>query len=189
MPLLVRTVSRATTALALVTAFLIPAVARGAPRPVPVTQEYDLKAALLLNFARFVEWPAAAFASATTPIVIGILGDDPFGSTLDTLVAGETIRSRPLVIRRYSSVEQADGCHILFVSSSEGTRLGHIAEVLAHRSVLTVGDTKDFASRSGVIGFELVQRRLRLWINVAAATDAQLTISSKLLRQAEIESN
>jgi len=167
-------------------ALSIPAVASGAPRGVPKAQEYDLKAALLLNFARFVEWPATAFANASTPIVIGILGDDPFGVSLDTLVAGETVRNHPLVIRRYSSVDQADSCHILFVSSSEGTKLGHISEVLAHRSVLTVGDTKDFAAHAGIIGFELVQRRLRLWINVTAATDAQLTISSKLLRQAEI---
>jgi hypothetical protein len=151
-----------------------------------VTQEYDLKAAFLFNFARFVEWPADAFAEATTPIVIGVLGADPFGASLDALVAGETIHNRPLLVRRYRSVENVDACHILFISASEASELDHIAKALAGRSILTVGETKDFAVRAGIIGFELVQRRLRLQINLGAAAGARLTISSKLLRQAHI---
>src|SRR2546425_7693406 len=97
-----------------------------------VTPEYDLKAAFLFNFARFVEWPAEAFADATSPFTIGILGDDPFGKSLDAIVASETVRDRPLLVRRYRSVEQVDTCHILFVSSSEAGQLDHIAKALAH---------------------------------------------------------
>jgi len=157
-----------------------------APPRSAVAQEYDLKAAFLFNFAQFVEWPTDAFPTPTSPITIGVLGDDPFGASLDAVVAGETIRNRPLSVRRYRAVEQVDTCHILFVSSSEASQLDHIAKVLGHRSILTVGETKDFAANTGMIAFELSQRRLRLRINVAAATDARLTISSKLLRQAQI---
>lgn len=157
-----------------------------APELPSAAQEYDLKAAFLFNFAGFVEWPTDAFPDARAPLTIGVLGDDPFGSSLDELVAGETIRNRPLLIRRYRSVEQVEGCQILFVSSSEAERLDQIARALARRSILTVGETKDFAVKSGIIGFELTQRRLRLRINLAAASDARLTISSKLLRQAQI---
>ena len=101
-------------------------------------------------------------------------------------MAGETIRNRPLVIRRYHAVEEVEACHILFISSSETSQLDRISKALAHRSILTVGESKDFAARAGIIGFELSQRRLRLSINLSAASDARLTISSKLLRQAQI---
>ena len=171
---------------AVIAALSIAATGLGATARGGVTEEYDLKAAFLFNFAQFVDWPADAFATATTPITIAVLGDDPFGAKLDALVAGETIRRRPLVVRRYRSVEQIDTCHVLFISSSETSRLDHIAQALAHRSILTVGETKDFAAHGGIIGFALSQRHLRLQINVAAASEARLTISSKLLRQAHV---
>jgi len=167
-------------------ALLLPVVGAGAVEQHMVTQEYDLKAAFLFNFAQFVEWPAEAFGEARAPIVIGVLGNDPFGRSLDDIVAGETIRSRPLVVRRYQSIEQADSCHILFISSSEAGQLEHVLKTLGHRSVLTVGETRDFTSRAGMIGFDVSQKHLRLRINLAAAQDARLTISSKLLRQAQI---
>ena len=150
-----------------------------------VTSEYDLKAAFLFNFAQFVEWPADAFADAGTPIVIGVLGEDPFGKSLDDIVAGETVHNRPLAIRRFRAVDQVDSCQILFISLSESARLDQVLKALEHRSILTVGETKDFTTRAGIIGFEVTNRRLRLRINTAAATAAKLTISSKLLRQAE----
>jgi hypothetical protein len=103
-------------------------------RPATVTSEYDLKAAFLFHFAQFVEWPTDAFAGPGTPITIGVLGEDPFGPSLDELVAGERIRNRPLLIRRYRSVEQVDACHILFVSSSEMNQLGHIAPAFDENS-------------------------------------------------------
>jgi hypothetical protein len=175
---LVTVISSSTPA---IVAHSTPAKARPA-----VAGEYDLKAAFLFNFAQFVEWPSDAYAAATAPIVIGVLGEDPFGASLDVLVGGETLHNRQLVVRRYQSVEQIDACHILFISSSEANQLDRVIRALAHRSILTVGETRDFAAHAGVIGFELSKRRLRLQINVAAAADARLTISSKLLRQAQI---
>jgi len=174
------------TALLVALGAIVPFPAESTTRLPSAAQEYDLKAAFLFNFAGFVEWPADAFADAGAPLTIGVLGDDPFGSSLDELVAGETIRNRPLLVRRYRTVEEVEGCQILFVSSSEAERLDQIARVLARRSILTVGESKDFALRAGIIGFELTERRLRLRINLAAASDARLTISSKLLRQAQI---
>jgi hypothetical protein len=173
-------------AVAVVAAMAMPVESANATVPAVVAREYDLKAAFLFNFAQFVEWPADAFAAANSPITIGILGTDPFGDRLDSLVAGETVRNRRLVVRRYRSIEQVDACHILFIAASEGGQLSQIAKALAHRSVLTVGETKDFTARSGIVGFELSQRRVRLRINLDAASVARLTISSKLLRQARI---
>ena len=154
--------------------------------PSKLTQEYDLKAVFLFNFAQFVDWPAEAFANANTPITIGILGQDPFGKSLDEVVANESAHDRRLVVRRFQTPEQVDSCQILFIGASEAGRLDHIFATLAHRSVLTVGESRDFTAHSGIIAFEVAQHRLRLRINVAAATAADLTISSQLLRQAEI---
>jgi hypothetical protein len=148
--------------------------------------EYDLKAAFLFNFAHFVEWPPEAYATAHTPITIGILGDDPFGSSLDQMVAHETVNNRKLIVRRYRSLEELGSCHILFISPSQADRMSEVLDRLERRSVLTVGDGGDFASRAGMIGFEVVNRRLHLRINLAAVSAAKLTISSKLLRQADI---
>jgi len=151
-----------------------------------LTQEYDLKAAFMFHFAQFVEWPAAALPERSTPLTIGIFGEDPFGKSLDEMVVNETVRGHKLLVRRFKNVSQVDSCHILFISSSEAGRLDSILSHLTRRSVLTVGESKDFAQRSGIIGFVLKQKRLRLAVNLAAANAAGLTISSKLLRQSEI---
>jgi hypothetical protein len=156
--------------------------------PAQTSSEYDLKAAFLFNFAQFVEWPPQAFIDASSPITIAILGVDPFGASLDEIVAHETAHNRPIVVRRYHSVEEVEHCQILFISQSKSRELKYIASKLEHRSILTVGETKDFAAHSGIIGFEVNQRRLRLRINLAAANATGLTISSKLLRQATIVS-
>ena len=151
-----------------------------------VAQEYDLKAAFLFNFARYVEWPAEAFATSATPITIGILGEDPFGPSLDEIVANEDVRSRKLIVRRFATIDQVESCHILFVSASQAGHMDQIAAKLGNRSVLTVGDVSGFTSRFGMIGFEMARNRVRLRINLAAARAAKLTISSMLLRQAKI---
>jgi hypothetical protein len=151
-----------------------------------LAQEYDLKAAFLFNFAQFVEWPEDAFAGAATPITIGILGEDPFGKSLDEIVANEVVHDRRLIVRRYRTIDQIEDCHILFISQAESKRMDHIFTRLGSRSVLTVGDADDFMARDGIIGFKMARNRLRLRINPAVAKAAKLTISSKLLRQAEI---
>ncbi len=169
--------------LALLLAILLPAPHSAGAK---LTHEYDLKAAFLFHFAQFVQWPAEALPEKNTPLTIGILGEDPFGKSLDEMVANESVGGHKLLVRRFQRVSQADSCHILFVSSSEKSRLDEVLSRVGRRSILTVGETKDFAQRSGIIGFVVAEKRLRLAVNLAAANAAKLTISSKLLRQSEI---
>jgi hypothetical protein len=150
------------------------------------SREYQVKAVFLFNFAQFVEWPPAAFAGASSPLVIGILGGDPFGAYLDETVRNEKVNNRPLEIQRYHRVDEIKTCHILFISPSEIERYEQISAGLQGRSILTVGDTEGFATRGGMIRFLIEQNRIRLRVNVGTARAAGLTISSKLLRAAEI---
>jgi hypothetical protein len=148
--------------------------------------EYEVKAAFLFNFSQFVDWPAAAFADHRSPLVIGVLGSDPFGATLDEIVRDETVNGRPLTVRRYQSPDQLDSCHILFIDRSQDSQLDAIVAALKGQSVLTVGDFEGFARRGGMIRFVTVGNKIRLRINLGAAQEAKLTISSKLLRPAQI---
>jgi hypothetical protein len=148
--------------------------------------EYQVKAVFLFNFSQFVDWPAAAFADGTSPLVIGVLGDDPFGAMLDEIVRGETVNGRPLVVRRYQSVDQVDTCHILFIGRSQDQHLDQVVAALKDRNVLTVGDFEGFTRHGGMIRFVTVGNKIRLRVNLAAAQQANLTISSKLLRPAQI---
>ncbi len=148
--------------------------------------EYQLKAVFLFNFAQFVEWPPSAFPQPDTPLAICVLGEDPFGSYLDETVRGERVGNRALAVRRYRKVEEITACHILFVSRREQGRLDEVLDSLKGRSVLTVSDADRFASRGGMIRFVTENNRIRLRINLEAAKAANLTISSKLLRPAQI---
>ncbi len=148
--------------------------------------EYHLKAVFLFNFAQFVDWPAAAFADSETPFVIGILGEDPFGDFLDQTVRGEQLRGRPFQVQRYRSVDEIKTCHILFINRPDGDRVEGILSRLRDRPILTVSDEDGFAERGGMVRFVNDRNRIRLKINLAAAEAAKLTISSKLLRVAEI---
>jgi hypothetical protein len=154
--------------------------------PAAPAPEYQLKAVFLFNFAQFVEWPQEAFPDAQTPLTIGVLGEDPFGAYLDATVRGETVNGRPLVVQHFLRVDEIKTCHILFISRSEGNRLEQILTVLKGRSILTVSDLSHFAARGGIVRFYTDRNKIRLRINVAAAKAASLTISSKLLRPAEI---
>jgi hypothetical protein len=148
----------------------------------------DLKAVFLLNFAQFVEWPTNVFPDATAPFVIGILGDNPFGKNLDAIVANETVYNHKIVVRYYHDLRDITACHILFIAPSESARLDRIFDSLKGRSILTVGETDEFSARDGMIRFSIVQNKLRLGVNLEAVQAAQLVISSKLLRLAEIVS-
>jgi hypothetical protein len=145
--------------------------------------EYQVKAALLFNFVKFVEWPPNAFADANTPFVIGVLGQDPFGSYLDDTVRGERWNGRPLVVQRYRSAGELKNCHVLFISRSESDRLDQILASLKYRKILTVTDA---AGDNGgvIIRFINDGNRIRFKIDAQAAKTASLTISSKLLRLA-----
>jgi YfiR/HmsC-like len=149
-------------------------------------REYQLKAVFLFHFAQFVEWPPQAFPDAQAPLVIGVLGMDPFGVYLDETVRGETVNNRPLAVQRYGRVEDIHTCHVLFISQSETDRLEQILASLSGRSILTVADTEGFALRGVMIRLITVENKIRLRINLEAAQAANLRLSSKLLRPAEI---
>jgi len=146
--------------------------------------EYQLKAAFLFNFAKFVEWPPAAFATPTSPIIIGVLGDNPFGDDLERTIRGKTLNARRLEIKEFRSAPQATNCHILFISTSEKKRLPEIFEGLRGTSVLTVGETDRFTETGGMINFVPEGNKIRFQINEIAARSAGLKISSKLLNLA-----
>jgi hypothetical protein len=148
----------------------------------------DLKAVFLLNFAQFVEWPTNAFPDETAPFVIGVLGENPFGKSLDAIVANESVHNHKIVVGYYHDLRDVTACHILFIASSESTHLDRVFDSVKGRSILTVGETDGFSARDGMIRFSIVQNRLHLGINLEAAQAAQLVISSKLLRLAEIVS-
>lgn len=148
--------------------------------------EYQLKAVFLFNFAQFVEWPASAFAAPDAPLVIGVLGEDPFGAYLDEVVRGEKVDGHPLEVLRYRRVEDISTCHILFISRTEQDRLESLVARLKDRTILTVGDAEHFARRGGMIRFVTEHNRIRLHINIKAAEAASLKLSSKLLRPADI---
>ena len=157
-----------------------------APLRAQAFKEYDLKAAFLYRLAEFVEWPPEAFPAAGNPLVIGVLGADPFGKALDEVVKGEEVKNRKLDVQRYHSMEEVKTCHILFISQSEAGRLEQIFSILKDRKILTVGDTEGFAQRGGIVRFLTDKNKIRLRINLDAAKAASLTISSKLLRAAEV---
>lgn len=148
--------------------------------------EYQLKAAFLYNFTQFTEWPADAFATADAPIVIGIVGEDPFGRTLDDAVKGELVRGRPLVVQRFRADEDLGSCQILFISRSEKERLRALLIALKGRPVLTVSDINDFALEGGIVHLQLANKSVKLEINQAVAEECGLQISAKLLRLARI---
>lgn len=150
------------------------------------TDEYRVKAAFLYNFVKFVEWPPQTFKSAVEPIVIGVLGKDPFGDALAAVTAGKTFEGRTFQVRDVKDAPQAEGCQILFISSSERKRLESLLGQLAGHAVLTVGEADDFAADGGIINFKIEGGTVRLQINVAAARKQQLQISAKLLSLAEV---
>jgi hypothetical protein len=151
-----------------------------------VVRDYQVEAVFLFNFTQFVEWPSSSFADAAAPLAICVLGDDPFDGYLDDTVRGESVAGRTLAVRRYHRVEDAGACHVLFISRSETARSAEIVAALRHRSTLTVSDADAFIERGGMIRFVLVDGHVKLRINIDAVRDAGLTISSKLLRVAEI---
>ncbi len=151
-----------------------------------ISREYEIKAVFLFNFAQFVDWPPEAAAGPQAPLIIGVLGDDPFDGYLDDTVRGEKLKNRPFVVQRYRRVEDIDGCQVLFIGRTSPDQLVHIMAALKGRSILTVGDTEGFAEDGGIIRFVTENNRIRFRINNDAAEAAHLVISSKLLRLAEV---
>jgi hypothetical protein len=150
--------------------------------------EYQVKAAYLYNFTKFVEWPPEAFDGPSTPIGICILGMDPFGGALENSVRGKTAGNRGLVVRAIAGAREARGCHILFAARGEQKRLPALLRDAQWPYILTVGESAGFFdSSAGIINFVLKDARVRIQVNPDAAAQARLHISSKLLSLAEIK--
>lgn len=150
------------------------------------TKEYQVKAAFLLRFLQFVEWPERSFATPEAPIRIGILGDDPFGQALDQITAAERIRNRPVLVERAAAVRDLHQCHMIFVAGSERERLDLVAMQLPAEGVLTISDIDGFAERGGMIRFFLADKKVRFEINPSVAQRQQLKVSAQLLSLGKI---
>ena len=149
--------------------------------------EYDVKAAYLYNFAKFVEWPSEAFPSPDSPFAICVLGQDPFGRGLDDIVQGERVEGRPLVVHRLKGWDDAELCHILFVSTSVQEDFDQLLGGHTFRRTLTVGDVPRFLTAGGHISFFLEGSSVRFAIHRANVARTDLKISSKLMRVARLE--
>ena len=158
--------------------------APGGPSDEP--SEYEIKAAFLYKFAQFTEWPEEAFDDEKSPFVIAVLGKDPFGEVLDKVVRNKRIGKRAIVVRRYKELEKLGTCHILFVPAAEARRMERLNKALHGKPILSVGESKGFASQGGMINFYIASKKVRFEINPAAARRADLRISAKLLKVARI---
>lgn len=150
-----------------------------------VSLEYKVKAVFLTRFAQFVEWPATAFADAKSPIVIGVLGEDPFGAALDEAIKDETPQGRALVLKRANQLDDLKSCHIIFMSQSEKARLPQLFKNLAGAAVFIVGETDQFARQGGVINFTTPAGKLQFEINDTGARARGLKINAQLLQLAK----
>ena len=146
---------------------------------------YQVKAAFLLNFTKFVDWPAAAFAAPDAPITICVIGDDPFGAILDRTVQGESVNGRAVRARRLVPEANPRSCHVLFISRSEQGSLDLIFAALRGSSTLTVSELPGFTRVGGMIEFLIEDGKVRFYISAAAADAAGVKLSSRLLRVAK----
>jgi hypothetical protein len=167
------------TLLAWETAWCAPVQSQSPP------SDYDVKAAMLLNFVRFTDWPADAFTSEQAPFVIGVVGKDPFGAVLDNTFSGKSVKGRSFVVKRLTADQNLKSCHLLFVPASEKRHQRDLLDKLRGAPVLTVGETYDFRDHAGAVQFVLKDNSVGFNINLNAAKAGRLHISSNVLRQAE----
>jgi hypothetical protein len=147
-----------------------------------VSREYKVKAAFIYNFAKFVEWPAQKLPNDGTQIVVGVLGQNPFGDELENALKGRLINGRSVVVRQFDNVEAAKEAHLLFVTLSDESKL---RKTLKEYGTLTIGQTESFARNGGMITFSFEDDRLRFEINIGAAEQAGLKISAQLQKLAK----
>lgn len=149
-------------------------------------REYQVKALFLMNFPKYVEWPAVSFGSTNTPIVIGIVGENRFGNDLDKAVEGKQVNGRRITVRQLERDTDFAGCHVLFIGASERKRLSEILARVAALPVLTVGEDEQFMQQGGIINFVKKEGKVRLEINADAARRSNLEVSSQLLGVADV---
>lgn len=151
-----------------------------------VDREYQIKAVFLFNFTQFVDWPPDAFTNQETPLVIGVLGKNPFGNYLKETVSDEKVNGHPLTVHFYNTIEEVKNCHILFINFSEKEKLDQSLAGLKGKSVLTVSDAGTFLKQGGMIRFTTKNDKIQFQINPEVLKGAGLTASSQLLRLADI---
>jgi len=148
--------------------------------------EYRVKLAFLYNFAQFVQWPDSAFQNANSPLTLCVAGQDPFQGEIEQSLRGRAVGGHPIEIRRLRATDEPRACHMIFVPAGETRLAERILARVKGSSVLTVGETKGFADFGGIINLTLNQNKLRFEVNLDAATQTQLKISSRLLALAKI---
>lgn len=141
---------------------------------------YKIKAAYILNFAKFVSWPEKAFDSAESPFVIGILGTDPFGEAISPITT-KTVGGRKIILRYFQRVEEVGSCHFLFVGLSESDKLKEILSFLSGQNIATVSEMDGFVQAGGIFQFMVKDERINFLINLKAAHENELSIASQLL--------
>jgi YfiR/HmsC-like len=156
------------------------------PAAAAAPTEQQVKAVFVFNFSHFVEWPADTFASPTEPFVIGVLGSEALVAQLNEAVRGERIDTHPLLVRHFRSIDEIVPCQILFIAQAEGAQLQRVLASVDGKRTLTVSDLDGASQRGVMIQFFNANNRVRLRINVDSVRAAGLTISSNLLRPAEI---
>lgn len=170
-------------AVAALSCALWPAQPRTATAAEEKFSQYEVEAAYLFNFAKFVTWPPSSVTQSSS-FNICVMGDDPFGSSLVRIVAGEKINGKPVIDKRISNAEEAAACSILYISSSEENRLNRILSIVKDAPILTVSDIPEFADRGGIIQFVLRDKRVRFEVNLPPAQRDHLALSSELLKVA-----
>jgi len=148
--------------------------------------EYKFKAAYLYNFLQFIEWPETAFATKSSPVVIGIFSQDPLARELGQLVEGESINGRKIIVQNYRTTRNIKECNVIFIPGSQEGQIGTILSALDDLSVLTVSEVEGFAQNGGAINFYVQDNKLRFEINPDVLKKVNLKASSRLLRLARI---
>lgn len=152
--------------------------------PAQTASEREVKAAMLYSFTKFVEWPAASFPDAKSPLTLCVLGKDPFGALLDQAVGDRSVAGRTVQVLRSQRPAELRGCQLVFISSSERRRLEEVLPALPQTGVLTVSDMDGFTRTGGMVGFVLDDNKVRFEVNLDAAEHAKLKISARLLKLA-----
>ena len=152
----------------------------------PAYTEYQVKALFLFNFTKYIDWPAAAFTHADSPIYIGIIGQNNIGSDLAIAIQGKTFNGRNIRILRLATEADWIKCQILFISASERKRQADILATLKALPILTVGETETFAQEGGMVNFTKKEGKVHLQVNLDSAQKAGLQISSRLLNVADV---
>ena len=167
---------------AIVLAILAVGTAAAAGERLP---EYEVKAAFLYKLSLFVHWPESAFPDTGDPVVVGVLGRDPFGTVIDRTLEGKALRGRRLELRRYPRLEDLDFCHILFIGSRDRAHVRRALDRVKGKPILTIGEADDFVADGGVLQFLTKRGTVRFRIGAESARRTGLNISAKLLHLSE----